>query len=90
MPSSVNFTREEFDKTEAIFWREANSRRYSTCAIVGNGSILKGKKLGREIDSHEKVFRFNGAPLKNFKEVRSIKNFQVIDLYSFYRMWAQN
>jgi hypothetical protein len=28
---------------------------------------LKGKKFGAEIDSHEVVFRFNGAPLKAYK-----------------------
>jgi hypothetical protein len=67
-PNSMEIFEEKIDD-EKIYWRYPNSKRYSTCAIVGNGGILKGKKLGSEIDSHEKVFRFNGAPLIEFKEV---------------------
>ncbi|XP_060796314.1 alpha-N-acetylgalactosaminide alpha-2,6-sialyltransferase 1-like isoform X2 [Neoarius graeffei] len=38
------------------------------CAVVGTGGILNGSKMGKEIDSHDYVFRMNGAVLKGFEE----------------------
>ncbi|XP_069055848.1 alpha-N-acetylgalactosaminide alpha-2,6-sialyltransferase 2-like isoform X2 [Pleurodeles waltl] len=38
------------------------------CAAVGNGGILNGSKLGKEIDQHDYVFRVNGAVLNGFEE----------------------
>ncbi|KAJ8363646.1 hypothetical protein SKAU_G00124770 [Synaphobranchus kaupii] len=38
------------------------------CAVVGTGGILNGSKMGKEIDSHDYVFRMNGAVLKGYEE----------------------
>ncbi|XP_046710706.1 alpha-N-acetylgalactosaminide alpha-2,6-sialyltransferase 1-like [Silurus meridionalis] len=38
------------------------------CAVVGTGGILYGSKRGKEIDSHDYVFRVNGAVTKGFEE----------------------
>ncbi|XP_078140938.1 alpha-N-acetylgalactosaminide alpha-2,6-sialyltransferase 2 isoform X1 [Centroberyx gerrardi] len=38
------------------------------CAVVGNGGILRGSRQGRAIDSHNFVFRVNGAVIKGFEE----------------------
>ncbi|XP_068065545.1 alpha-N-acetylgalactosaminide alpha-2,6-sialyltransferase 2 [Anomalospiza imberbis] len=38
------------------------------CAVVGNGGILNGSRQGKAIDSHDLVFRLNGAVIKGFEE----------------------
>ncbi|XP_076828982.1 alpha-N-acetylgalactosaminide alpha-2,6-sialyltransferase 1-like [Brachyhypopomus gauderio] len=38
------------------------------CAVVGNGGILYGSKMGQEIDAHQYVFRMNGAVTKGYEE----------------------
>ncbi|XP_032359098.1 alpha-N-acetylgalactosaminide alpha-2,6-sialyltransferase 1 isoform X1 [Etheostoma spectabile] len=38
------------------------------CAVVGNAGILNGSKMGKEIDSHDYVFRMNGAVTKGYEE----------------------
>ncbi|XP_037547453.1 alpha-N-acetylgalactosaminide alpha-2,6-sialyltransferase 1 [Nematolebias whitei] len=38
------------------------------CAVVGNGGILNGSKMGAEIDAHDYVFRMNGAVIKGYEE----------------------
>ncbi|XP_029102820.1 alpha-N-acetylgalactosaminide alpha-2,6-sialyltransferase 1-like [Scleropages formosus] len=38
------------------------------CAVVGTGGILSGSLMGKEIDSHDYVFRMNGAVIKGYEE----------------------
>nr|XP_033817740.1 alpha-N-acetylgalactosaminide alpha-2,6-sialyltransferase 2-like [Geotrypetes seraphini] len=38
------------------------------CAVVGNGGILHGSRVGAEIDQHDYVFRVNGAIVEGFEE----------------------
>ncbi|KAI4899404.1 hypothetical protein NFI96_019942 [Prochilodus magdalenae] len=38
------------------------------CAVVANGGILNGSKMGKEIDSHQYVFRMNGAVTEGHEE----------------------
>ncbi|XP_078461388.1 alpha-N-acetylgalactosaminide alpha-2,6-sialyltransferase 2-like [Lampetra planeri] len=37
------------------------------CAVVGNGGILSGAGMGKEIDAHDYVFRMNGAITDGFE-----------------------
>ncbi|XP_073901162.1 alpha-N-acetylgalactosaminide alpha-2,6-sialyltransferase 2 isoform X2 [Castor canadensis] len=38
------------------------------CAVVGNGGILNGSRQGQKIDTHDYVFRLNGAVIKGFEQ----------------------
>lgn len=38
------------------------------CAVVSSAGSLKNSQLGREIDNHDAVLRFNGAPTDNFQQ----------------------
>ncbi|XP_030064446.1 alpha-N-acetylgalactosaminide alpha-2,6-sialyltransferase 2 isoform X2 [Microcaecilia unicolor] len=51
-------------------WQQRRSADSSCirCAVVGNGGILNGSKVGAEIDQHDYVFRVNAAILKGFEE----------------------
>ncbi|CAN0389542.1 unnamed protein product [Lampetra planeri] len=39
-----------------------------TCAVVGNGGILNGSRMGREIDKHHYVFRVNAAMTRGYED----------------------
>ncbi|XP_036987643.2 beta-galactoside alpha-2,6-sialyltransferase 1 isoform X1 [Artibeus jamaicensis] len=41
---------------------------WGRCAVVSSAGSLKSSQLGKEIDEHDAVLRFNGAPTANFKQ----------------------
>ncbi|XP_058412122.1 beta-galactoside alpha-2,6-sialyltransferase 1 [Diceros bicornis minor] len=41
---------------------------WGRCAVVSSAGSLKSSRLGREIDDHDAVMRFNGAPTANFQQ----------------------
>mmetsp|Transcript_2009 Transcript_2009/g.5073 ORF Transcript_2009/g.5073 Transcript_2009/m.5073 type:complete len:501 (+) Transcript_2009:128-1630(+) len=59
-------------------------RRYRTCAVVGNNGNMIASNFGKEIDSHEAVFRLNKAPTKGFeKHVGSKMTFRFMNKRQF-------
>lgn len=47
---------------------EIGSTKFGKCAVVGNSGNLLGKAHGEEIDGHDTVIRFNGAPTAKFEK----------------------
>ncbi|KAM9225563.1 beta-galactoside alpha-2,6-sialyltransferase 1 [Dugong dugon] len=41
---------------------------WGKCAVVSSAGSLKSSQLGREIDDHDAVLRFNAAPTANFQQ----------------------
>ena len=44
------------------------SMRYKTCALVGSSGTLLLDEMGREIDEHDVVIRFNNAPTEGYEK----------------------
>ncbi|XP_044266356.1 beta-galactoside alpha-2,6-sialyltransferase 1 [Tribolium madens] len=43
------------------------NRKFNSCAIVASAGALKDSNLGKNIDAHDLVLRFNHAPTKGFE-----------------------
>ncbi len=43
--------------------------RHASCAVVGNGGVLKRYAFGAAIDTHDAVFRLNQAPVKTYERL---------------------
>ena len=43
--------------------------RFGSCAVVASASSLKKYRYGKEIDSHDAVFRFNNAPTAGYEHL---------------------
>lgn len=41
---------------------------WGRCAVVSSAGSLKSSQLGKEIDDHDAILRFNGAPTANFQQ----------------------
>lgn len=56
------------------------------CAVVGSGGILNNSKMGKEIDSHDYVFRMNGALTKGYEE--DVGNKTSVFVHTAYSLYA--
>jgi len=60
---------------------EDQTWQFNRCAIVGNSGVLRGSRYGKEIDSHDAVFRTNMAPTDGYEtDVGTATTFDLINL----------
>ncbi|XP_070538912.1 beta-galactoside alpha-2,6-sialyltransferase 2-like isoform X2 [Ptychodera flava] len=67
------------------------SLHFNTCAVVFSSSSLKYTALGKEIDNHDAVLRFNDAPTAGFeRDVGSKTTIRLINSNAFQKLSQQN
>lgn len=77
-------------KRIAVRRQNVNPPKHASCAVVGSGGILRYSGHGKEIDKHEFVIRFNGAPTLSLyhADVGSRTTFQLSTLVPW-RHWRR-
>ncbi|XP_006823744.1 beta-galactoside alpha-2,6-sialyltransferase 2-like [Saccoglossus kowalevskii] len=64
--------------------KELFSQSFNNCALVSSSSYLNGSGLGKEIDMHDAVIRFNTAPTEHHeKDVGSKTTIRVLNHQAF-------
>lgn len=51
-----------------------SSKRFKSCAVIGNSGLLINSSCGASVDQHDYVFRCNLAPLEPFKKDAGMKS----------------
>ncbi|XP_029282577.1 beta-galactoside alpha-2,6-sialyltransferase 2-like [Cottoperca gobio] len=60
--------------------QELRTSQYQSCAVVTSAGAVLNSSLGREIDSHDAVLRFNAAPTRGFeRDVGNKTTFRIIN-----------
>lgn len=83
MSELINLVKHPIDKHNGLV---NSSRRYSSCAVVGNSGILLKSNQGKLIDSHEVVIRLNNARTESFEfDVGSTTSISFINSHILHR-----
>jgi len=81
-PSAQYHTEDMTSRLAYLYPAEDLKTGYNTCAVVGNGGLLRADSYGRDIDAHDVVIRFNDGPTGNWTPyVGSRTSVRVINNY---------